>query len=100
MKVARILAPKQFEISEIDTPVPGNENESLVKLESWSICGSDIRDAYGPLFSEENYPMRWGAHCHEAVGTILNSNSTEFPNGQRVIVLPSPFVDNSEVVPG
>ena len=100
MKAARILAPKQFEISEIDTPVPANENESLVKLESWSICGSDIRDAYGPLFSEENYPMRWGSHCHEAVGTILNSNSTEFPNGQRVIVLPSPFADNSEAVPG
>ena len=100
MKAARILAPKQFEISEIDTPVPANENESLVKLESWSICGSDIRDAYGPLFSEENYPMRWGSHCHEAVGTILNSNSTEYPNGQRVIVLPSPFADNSDAVPG
>ena len=100
MKAARILAPKQFEISEIDTPVPANENESLVKLESWSICGSDIRDAYGPLFSEENYPMRWGSHCHEAVGTILNSNSAEFPNGQRVIVLPSLIEDNLEAVPG
>ena len=44
--------------------------------------------------------MRWGSHCHEAVGTILNSNSVEFPNGQRVIVLPSPFADNSEAVPG
>ena len=31
MKAARILAPKQFEISEIDTPVPANENESLVR---------------------------------------------------------------------
>ena len=37
MKAARILAPKQFEISEIDTPVPANANESFPVL---SICGS------------------------------------------------------------
>tara|TARA_B100001142_G_scaffold287882_1_gene303707 strand:+ start:638 stop:1654 length:1017 start_codon:yes stop_codon:yes gene_type:complete len=100
MKAGRILAPKKFELSDIKTPTISTNEESLVKLHSWSICGSDIRDAYGPLFSEENYPMRWGAHCHEAVGTITKSGSKEFPEGQRVIVLPSPAIDGLEEEPG
>ena len=50
MKAGRILAPKKFELSDIKTPTIMTEDESLVKLHSWSICGRDIRDAYGPLF--------------------------------------------------
>ena len=59
MKAARISAPKQFEIMDVDMPEV-NEGECLVKLERWSICGSDIRHAYGPVHPEEEYPMRVG----------------------------------------
>ena len=100
MKAGRILAPKKLELSEVPVPQILNDGESLVNLQSWSICGSDIRDSYGPLFSEEKYPMQWGAHCHEAVGTITKSGSSDFPEGQRVIVLPSPAIPGESSDPG
>ena len=87
MKAARISGPKQFEIMDVDMPEV-KEGECLVKLERWSICGSDIRHAYGPVHPEEEYPMRVGGPCHECAGTIVESRSDQFRVGQRVIVLP------------
>ena len=87
MKAARISAPKQFEISEIDMPEV-QDGQCLIRLESWSVCGSDIRHGYGPIYPEEDYPMRHGAPCHECAGTVVESRSDRFREGQRVIVLP------------
>jgi threonine dehydrogenase-like Zn-dependent dehydrogenase len=89
MKAARLSGPKQFEI--IDEPVPElHDGQCLVKMERWSVCGSDIRHGYGPVHPEEEYPMRTGAPCHECIGTIVESRSDKFKVGQRAIVLPSP----------
>lgn len=88
MKAARISAPKQYEIMDVDVPEV-NTGQALIKLETWSVCGSDIRHAYGPVHSEEAYPMRVGGACHEVAGTIVDSKSDKFSVGQRVIVLPS-----------
>lgn len=88
MKAARINGPKQFEILDVDMPEV-KDGDCLIKLESWSICGSDIRHAYGPVHPEENYPMRMGGPCHECAGTVVESRSDKFKEGQRVIVLPS-----------
>ena len=41
MKAARISAPKTWEIVDIDTPTIG-DGQCLIKLEKWSVCGSDI----------------------------------------------------------
>ncbi len=88
MKAARINGPKQFEILDVDMPEL-KDGDCLIKLESWSICGSDIRHAYGPVHPEEDYPMRTGGPCHECAGTVVESRSDKFKEGQRVIVLPS-----------
>lgn len=89
MKAARVIGPKKFEIE--DVPVPEIiDGECLIKLETWSVCGSDIRHAYGPIHDEEEYPMRVGGPCHEAAGTIVESRSDKFKVGQRAIVLPGP----------
>ena len=84
---ARITSPKKMEIEEI--PMPSiNDGQCLIELEKWSVCGSDIRHAYGPVHPEEEYPMRHGGACHECAGTIIESKSDKFSVGQRVIVLP------------
>ena len=88
MFAARITSPKKIEIEDIETPSIG-EGQCLIKLERWSVCGSDIRHAYGPVMPEEEYPMRHGGACHECAGTIVESKSDKFKVGQRVIVLPS-----------
>ena len=64
MFAARVSSPKQFEIIDIDMPV-AQDGQCLIKLERWSVCGSDIRHGYGPVYAEEEYPMRLGAPCHE-----------------------------------
>jgi L-iditol 2-dehydrogenase len=87
MFAARIASPKKYEINDIEIPVI-NDGQCLIKLEQWSVCGSDIRHAYGPVHPEEEYPMRHGGACHECAGTIVESKSDKFKVGQRVIVLP------------
>ena len=72
MFAARITSPKKIEIEDIETPSIG-EGQCLIKLERWSVCGSDIRHAYGPVMPEEEYPMRHGGACHECAGTIVES---------------------------
>ncbi|MCH8063740.1 MAG: alcohol dehydrogenase catalytic domain-containing protein, partial [Chloroflexi bacterium] len=73
---------------DVEAPVV-SDGQCLIRLERWSVCGSDIRHAYGPILPEEEYPMKVGAPCHEAAGTIIESRSEKFHEGQRVIVLPS-----------
>ena len=87
MKAARISAPKTWEAMDIETPTI-RDGQCLIKLETWSVCGSDIRHGYGPVHPEEEYPMRTDAPCHECAGTIVESRADEFQVGQRVIVLP------------
>ena len=88
MKAARLSGPKQFEI--IDEPMPElSDGQCLVKMERFSVCGSDIRHGYGPVHPEEEYPMRTGAPCHECIGTVVESRSDKFKVGQRAIVLPT-----------
>ena len=87
MKAARISAPKTWEIMDVDTPAI-QDGQCLIKLERWSVCGSDIRHGYGDVYPEEEYPMRVGGPCHECAGTIVESRNDQFREGQRVIVLP------------
>ena len=88
MKAARISSPKRFEMLDVDMPELA-DGRCLIRLESWSVCGSDIRHIYGPVHPEEDYPLRLGAPCHECAGTVVESRSDRFREGQRVIVLPS-----------
>src|SRR5215208_4528967 len=85
MKAARLVGPRQFEILDIETPSlkPG---EVLVKMETLSICGSDLL-TYDRVMAEEDYPWRIGLPCHECSGVIAESNEPELPVGQRVVAL-------------
>ena len=87
MRAARIVAPKQFDFVDLDMPQAG-DGECLIKLERVSVCGSDIRHGYGPVEPEEHYPMPAGRPCHELAGTIVESRTDAFHEGQRAIVIP------------
>ena len=70
MKIARLVAPRKFEFQTVADPVMG-KNESIIKLERWSICGTDIRATYGQELSEDKYPLGIGEPCHELAGAFL-----------------------------
>ena len=88
MKIAQLVGPKRFAI--VDTVIPtAKDGECLVRLDSVSICGSDIRHGYGPVMPEEAYPLALGKPCHECAGVVVESRTDEFREGQRVIVIPT-----------
>ena len=87
MRAAQLMSPKRFEFIDVDMPAP-IDGECLIKLECVSICGSDIRHGYGPIYPEEDYPLDIGRPCHECAGVIVESRTYELSEGQRVIVLP------------
>ena len=89
MKAARLTSPKHFEFVEADTPTAG-DGECLIKIERVSVCGSDIRNSYGPVLPEDRYPLGVGSPCHEVAGVIVESRTDMFHEGQRAIVIPGP----------
>ena len=88
MKIARLVAPRKFEFQNVPDPVMG-QNDSIVKLERWSICGTDIRSAYCQDLPEDNYPLGIGEPCHELAGTIVATNDKDLKVGDRAIVFPT-----------
>ena len=86
MKAARLVGPKLFELLEAETPT-AEDGECLVKLERVSVCGSDIRHGFA-VNPEEYYPAPIGHPCHELAGTIVDSRTDAYHEGQRVIVIP------------
>ncbi len=87
MKAARLTSPKHFEIIEADTPQAA-DGQCLIKIETVSVCGSDIRSSFGPVLPEDRYPMGIGRPCHEVAGTVVESRTDSFREGQRAIVIP------------
>ena len=85
MKAARLVGPRRFEFE--DAPMPSiKQGEVLVRMEYFSVCGSDLR-MYDHAFPEEEYPLRLGAPCHECVGIVERSLDDRLKPGQRVIAL-------------
>ncbi len=88
MKVARLVAPQTFEFQEIADPVP-EDGEAKIKIETVSVCASDIHGNYEITHPEEAYPLAPGVPCHEIAGTVVESRTPEVKEGQRAIVLPT-----------
>ena len=88
MKAAQLVGPKQFAFLNEEMP-RAEDGECLIKLERVSICGSDIRHGYGPVYEEEKYPWEVGRPCHECAGVVVESRTDEFREGQRVLVMPT-----------
>ena len=87
MKAARLVAPHRFEFEDMEMPSL-KDGEALVKMEYFSVCGSDLR-AYDRTLPEEQYPLAPGAPCHENVGIVQESRDPSLKPGQRVIALQS-----------
>ena len=87
MKAARLVGPRRFAFEDVEMPSL-KEGEALVKMEYFSVCGSDLR-FYDKTLPEEQYPLNPGAPCHENVGVVQESRDPSLKPGQRVIALQS-----------
>jgi L-iditol 2-dehydrogenase len=88
LKAARVVARRKIEFLDVPEPGPLEQGEVQVKLESLSICGSDIYLEYDADLPEEDYPFVPGAPMHECAGVVVDSRDPEYKEGQRVIVIP------------
>jgi threonine dehydrogenase-like Zn-dependent dehydrogenase len=111
MKAAQIVAPQKIEIVEVDRPtiegaagkgrLPASAEEwggaaaprVLVRQDLASICGSDM-----PMFKQDrgDYPQAPGGYLHECVGTVVESRSSLFQEGDRVLAYPDQFAGFAE----
>ena len=89
MKALQVVEPRNF--AQVQAVVPDLETAGLdrimVQPEWVSMCGSDI-----PFFTgskrHKNYPLLVGAPIHECVGRVVESTSSLFQPGDRVIAIP------------
>ena len=98
MKAARVIARRTIEFLDVPEPSALQEGEVQIKLESLSICGSDIYLEYDAELPEEDYPFVPGAPMHECAGVVIDSRDPEYDLGQRVIVIPRDVAGMQEQV--
>ena len=98
MKAARVIARRTIEFLDVPEPSALQEGEVQIKLESLSICGSDIYLEYDAELPEEDYPFIPGAPMHECAGVVIDSRDPEYDLGQRVIVIPRDVAGMQEQV--
>ena len=87
MKAARLVGYKTFEFVDVERP-EARQGQVLIKTQRMSICGSDLR-IYDRAHPEESYPFRVGAPCHECLGEVVESFTSELSVGDRVIFMPT-----------
>ena len=98
MKAARVVARRTIEFLDVPEPPALQEGEVQIKLESLSICGSDIYLEYDAELPEEDYPFLPGAPMHECAGVVVDSRAPQYDLGQRVIVIPRDVAGMQEQV--
>ncbi|MDA1280591.1 MAG: zinc-binding dehydrogenase [Chloroflexi bacterium] len=98
MRAARVVARRKIEFLEVPEPGPLEDAEVRIKLESLSICGSDIYLEYDAELPEEHYPFVPGAPMHECAGVVVESRDPDYREGQRVIVIPRDVAGMQEQV--
>ena len=98
MKAARVVARRTIEFLDVPEPPTLQEGEVQIKLESLSICGSDIYLEYDAELPEEDYPFLPGAPMHECAGVVVDSRDPQYDLGQRVIVIPRDVAGMQEQV--
>ena len=79
MKAAILNGIRSFDIQSVEKPIP-KEGEILLKIDSCSICGSDLR-IYNHGNDRVQYPAIIG---HEIAGTVVESKSAHFKIGERL----------------
>ena len=89
MKSLQVVRPRHFE--QVQAVAPDLETAGadriLVQPEWVSMCGSDI-----PFFTgskrHKTYPLPVAAPIHECVGQVIESTSSLFQPGDRVVAIP------------
>ena len=89
MKALQVVKPRHFE--QVQAVVPDLKTVGadwiLVQPEWVSMCGSDI-----PFFTgnkrHKTYPLPVAAPIHESVGRVVESTSSLFQPGDRVVAVP------------
>jgi threonine dehydrogenase-like Zn-dependent dehydrogenase len=95
MLAGQITGPGQLNFIELPLPQIA-EGQLSVKLEIASLCGSDIpyflHDTSHPSVAGEPLPLRPGLSLHELIGTVYESKSKRFKEGDRVLALPFQYL--------
>jgi len=97
MKALQVVNPRQF--AQVQTSIPdlrvAGPERILVQPEWVSMCGSDI-----PFFTggkrHKSYPLPVAAPIHESVGQVVESTSSLFKPGDRVVSIPENDLGLSE----
>ncbi|MCV2487791.1 zinc-binding dehydrogenase [Geodermatophilus sp. YIM 151500] len=87
MRAAFVPGPGRVEVGEFPAPVPRREGDVVVGMERASICGSDVHAVHHGFLKPEGVG-RPGYPGHEGVGTVLESRSSAFAPGDRVLTVP------------
>jgi len=85
MRAAFIVGDDRLELRELPVPVPG-DGQVLLRTRVSSLCGSDLHRFRGAT----SYGSNSAVFGHETVGEVIGGDSTEFPDGTRVLHLPFP----------
>ena len=80
MRAAQLVAPRQWEIIEVDKPQP-EHGQMLVRLERVAVCGSDKPPFCGV---HKTYPQATGSSGQEGMGIVEFCPSGRYQEGERV----------------
>ncbi len=89
MQALQVVRPRFFNRVEVPIPkLPADGKEYVLVRNAWALtCGSDI-----PFFTGnkrfQTYPLAPGAAIHECTGEVVESSSTLFQPGARVLAIP------------
>ena len=86
MRALQLVKPRQFQTVEIARPEI-SDDQILVCLEKAVLCGSDIPKFTG-MWRGLQYPLPPGMPIHECVGVVVDSRSSRFQVGDRVVAVP------------
>lgn len=86
MQAARILAPKQGEVTRLEPPTPGPD-DVLIEVRRAGICGTDIHIWHGD-YALARFPLVPG-HEFAGVVTAIGDNVTRYKIGDRVTADPN-----------
>jgi threonine dehydrogenase-like Zn-dependent dehydrogenase len=89
MLAARITAPGCMEMVDVPLPDLGGSNRGaiVVRAALGAVCGSDLPKLFRELKAKK-YPMPPGHSMHECIGTVVESRSDRFREGDTVLSLP------------
>ena len=88
MKVAQYVSRGHLEFVEVADPTPA-PSQVLVQLNITAVCGSDVMQLY--YSNPDKYPLAPGMSGHECVGVVIDAGTSDFHNGQRVLIIPPDF---------